>query len=136
MNEKEATPHAELVKKAMDPKTQKTEREHALVKEIETLREALSGPPQVKGGQRIRGPWHVIRDGRDMLVYDADGFEVARVCYPNQYANAALIAAALDLVHALKELLLVMQRSCVDGGGPARYAAIDTLNKACTDWTS
>ena len=42
-----------------------------------------------------RGGWRVSkhRDGRDALIYDADEFEVARVCYPNRDANAAFIAA-------------------------------------------
>lgn len=53
------------------------------------------------------GPWHISKhmDGRDMLVYDADGFEVARVCYPNRGANAALIAAAPGLLAALRGVM-------------------------------
>lgn len=101
---KAARPHAELVRQAMDHSTPKTEREHALVREIEMLRGALEGVPQIKDGH-TPGPWHISkhRDGRDMLVYDADGFEIARVCYPNRDANAALIAAAPCLVAALDD---------------------------------
>lgn len=106
MNENQAIKHAELVRQAMDPNTPKTEREHALVREIEMLREAIEGVPAIEhvAGSHIPGPWHVSkhRDGRVMLVYDAGGFEVARVCYPNRDANAALIAAAPELLSALR----------------------------------
>ena len=49
------------------------------------------------------GPWHISKhtDGRAALIYDADGFEVARTCYPNRTANARLIAAAPALYDAL-----------------------------------
>jgi len=48
------------------------------------------------------GPWHIGEpDNYDAVIYDKDGFEVARVCYPNRDANAALIAKAPCLVAAL-----------------------------------
>jgi len=103
MNENQAIKNAELVRQAMDSNTPKTDRENALVKEIEMLREAIEGVPPVKYGH-TPGSWHISkhREGRDMLVYDVDGFEVARVCYPNRDANAALIAAAPELLSALR----------------------------------
>lgn len=53
------------------------------------------------------GPWHVSKhtDGRAALIYDAYGFEVARVCYPNRDANARLIAAAPDLLDVAMSVL-------------------------------
>ena len=55
----------------------------------------------------MNAPWHVSKhtDGRAALIYDADGFEVARVCYPNRDANARLIAAAPDLLDVAKSVL-------------------------------
>lgn len=52
------------------------------------VREAIAAGPRP-------GEWRVskYRDGRQALIYDADDFEVARVCYPNRDADAALIAA-------------------------------------------
>ena len=51
------------------------------------------------------GEWRVSkhREGRDALIYDADDFEVARVCYPNRDANAQFIAACHPA--AIRELL-------------------------------
>jgi len=46
MNEVKATPHAELIAKLMNPNIPKNEREHAAVREIERLREALAQPEQ------------------------------------------------------------------------------------------
>ncbi len=56
---------------------------------IRRLREAIAA------GTRP-GEWRVSkhRDERNALIYDAYGFEVARVCYPNRDANATYIAAA------------------------------------------
>jgi len=42
MNEAQATPHAELIADLMNPNNPKNEREHAAVREIERLREALA----------------------------------------------------------------------------------------------
>ena len=52
-------------------------------------------------------PWRVSKhtDCRAALIYDADGFEVARVCYPNRDANARLIAAAPDLLAVAMSVL-------------------------------
>ena len=65
---------------------------------IERIREALAAAVRP-------GEWRVSkhREGRDALIYDADGFEVARVCYPNRDANARLIAACNPT--AIRELL-------------------------------
>ena len=51
-------------------------------------------------------PWHVSKhtDSRMALIYDADGFEVARVCYPNREANAALIAQAPEMREKITRL--------------------------------
>ncbi len=55
---------------------------------IKRLLDAIAAGPRP-------GEWRVskYRDGRQALIYDADDFEVARVCYPNRDADAALIAA-------------------------------------------
>lgn len=44
MNEVNATPHAELIADLINPNNPKNEREHAAVREIERLREALENP--------------------------------------------------------------------------------------------
>lgn len=44
MNEVNATPHTELIAELMNPNNSKNEREHAAVREIERLREALENP--------------------------------------------------------------------------------------------
>lgn len=44
MNEANATPHAELIAELMNPNIPKNEREHAAVREIERLRDALAQP--------------------------------------------------------------------------------------------
>ena len=46
MNELNATPHAELIAELMNPNNPKNECEHAAVREIERLREALTQPEQ------------------------------------------------------------------------------------------
>ena len=69
------------------------------------------------------GEWRVSkhREGRDALIYDADEFEVARVCYPNRDANAQFIAAChpaairallaeLDRLRAENEVLREIER--------------------------
>ena len=50
------------------------------------------------------GPWAIsdYKDGRYSIVIDNEGFDVAKVDYPNQEANALLIAAAPELLEALK----------------------------------
>ena len=54
-------------------------------------------------------PWHVSKytDGRAALIYGADDFEVARVCYPNRDANAHLIAASPRLAKALAAIIAI-----------------------------
>ena len=66
--------------------------------------EQAEAEAQAKEGVHRPGPWHVSEhtEGRDALVYDADGFEVARVCYPNRNADAKLIAAAPMMLEALQ----------------------------------
>jgi hypothetical protein len=44
MSEVNATPHAELIAELMNPNNPKNEREHAAVREIERMREALENP--------------------------------------------------------------------------------------------
>lgn len=44
MNEVNATPHTELIAELMNPNNPKNEREHAAVREIERLQEALAQP--------------------------------------------------------------------------------------------
>ena len=78
--------------------------------------EALAQVREALVAETRRGGWRVSkhRDGRDALIYDADEFEVARVCYPNRDANAAFIAAAnpktikqlVELVRLQHEALL------------------------------
>lgn len=57
------------------------------------------------------GPWHVSEhtEGSWALIYDADGFEVARVCYPNRNADAKLIAAAPELLQSASAALHYMR---------------------------
>lgn len=55
-----------------------------------------------------KGRWHVSEymDYGDAVVYDEEGFEVARVCScPDRKANARLIAAAPDLLDVAKLVL-------------------------------
>jgi hypothetical protein len=61
-------------------------------------------------------PWCLskYKDGRDLIVIDADGFDVAKVCYPNRDYNARLIAAAPDLHEALVSLTAVARRYLPD----------------------
>lgn len=70
---------------------------------------------------RSRSPWHVSKhaEERMALIYDADGFEVARVCYPNRDINARLIASAPDLAARVErvELDLIEQRRLRDHFG-------------------
>ena len=70
---------------------------------IKRIREALAAETRP-------GDWRVSkhREGRDALIYDADEYEVARVCYPNRDANAAFIAACNP--EAIRELLAEMDR--------------------------
>jgi len=56
------------------------------------------------------GPWHIGEpDNREAVIYDNDGFEVARVCYPNRDANAQLIAIAPELLKAARAALHYMR---------------------------
>ena len=73
--------------------------------------EQAEAEDQAKEGVHRPGPWHVSEhtEGRDALVYDADGFEVARVCYPNRNADAKLIAAAPGLLKAASAALHYMR---------------------------
>lgn len=66
---------------------------------------------QAKEGAHRQGPWHVSEhtEGRDALVYDTDGFEVARVCYPNRNEDAKLMAAAPELLKAASAALHYMR---------------------------
>lgn len=77
------------------------------------------------------GPWHVgaERDGRLAVVYDTDGFEVAKVCYPNRDANARLIAEAPTAMRlALKALEVELEGH--DGPVPHIDDAMAALRKA------
>lgn len=73
--------------------------------------EQAEAEAQAKEGAYRQGNWHVsgYTDSRDALVYDADGFEVARVCYPNRDADARLIAAAPELLAAARAALHYMR---------------------------
>lgn len=84
----------------------------------DVLLEIANAPPmrpeakaQAKEAAHRQGPWHVSEytDGRDALVYDEYGFEVARVCYPNRDADAKLIAAAPGLLAAARAALHYMR---------------------------
>ena len=57
-------------------------------------------------------PWSLseFRYGRDLIVIDAEGFDVAKVCYPNRDANARLIAAAPQIYEALVMVTAVARR--------------------------
>jgi len=53
------------------------------------------------------GPWRLSKyvDGRSRIVIDKDGFDVAKVNYPNRDENARLIAAAPCLLEACELVL-------------------------------
>ncbi len=96
--------------------------EHAT--ECERLRaeiaECRAEIAQIKYGPQGRGgvmgfdkfPWSIseYKYGRDAIVIDADGFGVAKVCYPNRDANARLIAAAPQLYAALVNVAAIARR--------------------------
>lgn len=73
--------------------------------------EQAEAEAEAREGAHRQGAWHVSErtDGRDALIYDVDGFEVARVCYPNRDADARLIAAAPDLLKAARAALHYMR---------------------------
>ena len=52
------------------------------------------------------GPWAIssYKDGRYSIVVDNEGFDIAKVDYPNQEANALLIAAAPELLEFAEEV--------------------------------
>ncbi len=86
--------------------------------------EQAEAEAQAKEAAHRQGPWHVSEhtDGRDALIYDEDGFEVARVCYPNRDADAKLIAAAPDLLAAIEAMR-------VAGGRAEFHAAFEKAKK-------
>ena len=61
-------------------------------------------------------PWSIseYRAGRDMIVIDADGFDIAKVCYPDRDKHAAAIAALPDVLSALVSLTAVARRYLPD----------------------
>jgi len=61
-------------------------------------------------------PWSIseYRDGYDMIVADADGFDVAKVCYPQRDEHATAIAALPDVLSALIALTAVARRYLPD----------------------
>lgn len=73
--------------------------------------EQAEAEAQAKEFAHRPGPWHVSEhtEGSEALIYDADGFEVARVCYPNRNADAKLIAAAPGLLKAASAALHYMR---------------------------
>lgn len=61
-----ATPHAELIAELMNPNNPKNEREHAAVREIERLQEALAQPEQEPVGKFAKftdGIWREVTAG-------------------------------------------------------------------------
>ena len=73
--------------------------------------EQAEAEAQAKEFAHRPGPWHVSEhtEGSEALIYDADGFEVARVCYPNRNADAKLIAAAPELLQSARAALHYMR---------------------------
>jgi hypothetical protein len=63
------------------------------------------------------GAWHISKhsESRSALIYDAEGFEVARVCYPNRDANARLIARAPELLAENERLQNLVKKAYLDG---------------------
>ena len=61
--EKTSTPHAELIAELMNPNNPKNEREHAVVREIERLRESLKQRTWVG----------LTKDEMETLSYKAEG---------------------------------------------------------------
>lgn len=77
------------------------------------------------------GPWHVSKhqNGREALIYGHDDFEVARACYPNRDANACLIAAAPELLEALRALAREAS-PLMEQWGPRDRRALDAARAA------
>ena len=65
---------------------------------------------------RFNEPWRLSKyqDGRELIIINADGFDVAKVCYPNRDGNARLIVAAPELLSALRSLAAVAERYLPD----------------------
>lgn len=73
--------------------------------------EQAEAEAQAKESSHRKGPWRVSKrtDCNSLLVCDAGGFEVARVCFPNRDENAQLIAAAPELLAAARAALFYMR---------------------------
>jgi len=72
-----ATPHAELLAQLMNPNNLKNEREHAAVREIERLREALAQPEQRPVAWMYTSKWKgnerfITHFQTDLSTYKAD----------------------------------------------------------------
>ena len=61
------------------------------------------------------------KDGRMAIICDSEGFDIAKVDYPNQAANSRLIAAAPDLLAAL---LMVLDDPDTLDGRPRTYECV------------
>jgi hypothetical protein len=82
-------------------------------------------------------PWHISehRSGRDMLIYDDDGFEVAKVCYPQRDEHATAIAALPDVLSALIALTAVARRYLPDYDEHPEIQRADEAIAKATDTT-
>ena len=87
------------------------------------------------------GPWRV-GPVDDTVVTAADGSEVAAIdgdynqpeLWPVMEANARLIAAAPDLLEAMKaSIALADQNAAVFGGKPVRTAECQALYERCAE---
>jgi len=91
----------------------------ALMAETMRSTEMSNSEPQQTSAQHTPGPWHVGSDGPDPDIYDAEGYCVVyQVCSgahdenDDGRTNAALIAAAPDLLAALEAITKTHADAC------------------------
>ena len=137
-----ATPHAELIDELMNPNNPKNEREHAAVREIERLQEALALPVQPASGKvtdaEVDRAW-AIASTRDMMEYALQDFIVNRVEALAQPVQEPVSAAEIQRLRFLvdsKNLdklyrdLHLVEEIC------EFYAKCDLSVEALRDWVS
>jgi hypothetical protein len=93
MNAVTATPHAELLAELMNPNNPKNEREHAAVREIERLCEALAQPAQEPVAWRFTGIAGLNRF-MTQKKYEAQAAEIKKWYEPFKCANCTTPPAA------------------------------------------
>ena len=137
-----ATPHAELIDELMNPNNPKNEREHAAVREIERLQEALALPVQSASGKvtdaEVDRAW-AIASTRDMMEYALQDFVANRIEALAQPVQEPVSAAEIQRLRFLvdsKNLdklyrdLHLVEEIC------EFYAKCDLSVEALRDWVS